>query len=204
MGRDLRAQGRCRDAGTAAPRRSGRRAGFSRLAPPPRRRWTLLRSSTRRSPPRARSSTGAARSSIDEGARYRFQPVARKDMAKELGYTGDTSDSASMNIWLHKQVMPSSPPTAARCRTTSRTDRTRDPTAEGPRAIAGLFICNRRIAASALRHQVGVLRRLVEIVGDEAAPGTTLRPSARINSSAPLINSKRCRARAAPPGFRCG
>jgi Domain of unknown function (DUF3597) len=24
---------------------------------------------------------------------------------KELGYTGDTNDSASMNIWLHKQVM---------------------------------------------------------------------------------------------------
>jgi len=30
---------------------------------------------------------------------------ARKDLAKELGYTGDTSDSASMNIWLHKQMM---------------------------------------------------------------------------------------------------
>jgi hypothetical protein len=30
---------------------------------------------------------------------------ARKDLAKELGYTGDTNDSASMNIWLHKQVM---------------------------------------------------------------------------------------------------
>jgi hypothetical protein len=24
---------------------------------------------------------------------------------KELGYTGDSSDSASMNIWLHRQVM---------------------------------------------------------------------------------------------------
>ena len=31
--------------------------------------------------------------------------AARKELAKELGYTGDTSDSASMNIWLHKQVM---------------------------------------------------------------------------------------------------
>jgi hypothetical protein len=31
--------------------------------------------------------------------------TARKDLAKELGYTGDTSDSAAMNIWLHKQVM---------------------------------------------------------------------------------------------------
>ncbi len=30
---------------------------------------------------------------------------ARKDLAKELGYTGDTNDSASMNVWLHKQVM---------------------------------------------------------------------------------------------------
>ena len=30
---------------------------------------------------------------------------ARKELATELGYTGDTSDSASMNIWLHKQVM---------------------------------------------------------------------------------------------------
>ncbi|RFU49529.1 DUF3597 domain-containing protein [Paraburkholderia sp. DHOC27] len=29
----------------------------------------------------------------------------RKQLAKELNYTGDTNDSASMNIWLHKQVM---------------------------------------------------------------------------------------------------
>lgn len=29
----------------------------------------------------------------------------RKELAAELGYTGDTSDSASMNIWLHKQVI---------------------------------------------------------------------------------------------------
>jgi hypothetical protein len=31
--------------------------------------------------------------------------TARKELAKELGYTGDMNDSASMNIWLHKQVM---------------------------------------------------------------------------------------------------
>jgi hypothetical protein len=31
--------------------------------------------------------------------------AARKELAHELGYTGDTNDSASMNIWLHKQVM---------------------------------------------------------------------------------------------------
>jgi 3-oxoacyl-ACP reductase-like protein len=31
--------------------------------------------------------------------------ASRKELAQELGYKGDTSDSASMNIWLHKQVM---------------------------------------------------------------------------------------------------
>ncbi|MEY9885374.1 DUF3597 domain-containing protein [Bradyrhizobium sp. USDA 329] len=31
--------------------------------------------------------------------------AARKDLAKELGYGGDMNDSASMNVWLHKQVM---------------------------------------------------------------------------------------------------
>ena len=31
--------------------------------------------------------------------------AARKELAKELGYTGDSNDSARMNIWLHKQVM---------------------------------------------------------------------------------------------------
>lgn len=30
---------------------------------------------------------------------------SRKELAKELNYSGDMSDSASMNIWLHKQVM---------------------------------------------------------------------------------------------------
>ena len=30
---------------------------------------------------------------------------ARKELAKELHYTGDPNDSASMNIWLHQQVM---------------------------------------------------------------------------------------------------
>ena len=29
----------------------------------------------------------------------------RKELARELKYSGDTNDSASMNIWLHKQVM---------------------------------------------------------------------------------------------------
>ena len=29
----------------------------------------------------------------------------RKELADELGYTGDKNDSATMNIWLHKQVM---------------------------------------------------------------------------------------------------
>jgi hypothetical protein len=30
---------------------------------------------------------------------------ARKELAKELHYSGDTADSAKMNVWLHKQVM---------------------------------------------------------------------------------------------------
>ena len=30
---------------------------------------------------------------------------SRKELARELNYTGDTGDSASMNIWLHRQVM---------------------------------------------------------------------------------------------------
>ena len=29
----------------------------------------------------------------------------RRELAKELGYTGSTVDTATMNIWLHKQVM---------------------------------------------------------------------------------------------------
>ena len=29
----------------------------------------------------------------------------RKELASELGYTGSTSDSAAMNIWLHKALM---------------------------------------------------------------------------------------------------
>jgi 3-oxoacyl-ACP reductase-like protein len=30
---------------------------------------------------------------------------ARKELAKELNYSGDTSDSAKMNVWLHKEVI---------------------------------------------------------------------------------------------------
>ena len=30
---------------------------------------------------------------------------ARKQLAQELGYTGQLNGSAEMNIWLHKQVM---------------------------------------------------------------------------------------------------
>ncbi len=31
--------------------------------------------------------------------------ASRKELAQELHYTGDMNDSASMNIWLHRQVM---------------------------------------------------------------------------------------------------
>jgi 3-oxoacyl-ACP reductase-like protein len=30
---------------------------------------------------------------------------ARKELATDLDYTGDQSDSASMNVWLHKEVL---------------------------------------------------------------------------------------------------
>jgi len=30
---------------------------------------------------------------------------ARKELATELHYTGDMNDSASMNVWLHKEVL---------------------------------------------------------------------------------------------------
>jgi Domain of unknown function (DUF3597) len=31
--------------------------------------------------------------------------AARKELAHELHYSGDTGDSGAMNVWLHKQVM---------------------------------------------------------------------------------------------------
>ena len=31
--------------------------------------------------------------------------TARKELAHDLHYTGDTADSASMNVWLHKEVI---------------------------------------------------------------------------------------------------
>ena len=31
--------------------------------------------------------------------------ASRKELAKELGYTGNMSDSATMNVWLHKTVL---------------------------------------------------------------------------------------------------
>ena len=31
--------------------------------------------------------------------------TARKELAKELSYSGDMNDSASMNVWLHGEVM---------------------------------------------------------------------------------------------------
>jgi hypothetical protein len=32
-------------------------------------------------------------------------PEARKELARELNYTGSTDDSAGMNVWLHRAVM---------------------------------------------------------------------------------------------------
>jgi hypothetical protein len=41
---------------------------------------------------------------------------ARKELAGELHYTGDTNDSAAMNVWLHKQVMQKPAQNGGRCR----------------------------------------------------------------------------------------
>jgi hypothetical protein len=45
---------------------------------------------------------------------------ARKQLAKELHYTGNTIDSAKMNVWLHKQIMTKLAPTAVNCRRISK------------------------------------------------------------------------------------
>ena len=29
----------------------------------------------------------------------------RRELARKLNYTGSTTDTATMNVWLHKQVM---------------------------------------------------------------------------------------------------
>jgi hypothetical protein len=31
--------------------------------------------------------------------------TSREDLAKDLNYTGDENDSATMNVWLRKQVL---------------------------------------------------------------------------------------------------
>lgn len=31
--------------------------------------------------------------------------TARKELAREFDYTGDTGDSAKMNVWLHREVI---------------------------------------------------------------------------------------------------
>ena len=43
---------------------------------------------------------------------------ARKQLATELHYSGDQNDSASMNIWLHKEVLKIFPRTAAKSQPT--------------------------------------------------------------------------------------
>ncbi len=53
-----------------------------------------------------RSSIGSS-SIVDLMKRVDLDPSLenRKSLAKELGYNGNTQDSASMNVWLHKEVM---------------------------------------------------------------------------------------------------
>jgi len=49
--------------------------------------------------------SGGARTVAGTGAPEIRDLAARKQLADELHYTGDKNDSATMNIWLHKQVM---------------------------------------------------------------------------------------------------
>src|SRR5690349_11133012 len=52
---------------------------------------------------------------------------ARKELAKELHYSGNTNDSAAMNVWLHKEVMTKLAENGGKCqirsgRESSRSD----------------------------------------------------------------------------------
>jgi Domain of unknown function (DUF3597) len=47
----------------------------------------------------------AAAASVNYDTNWRTSIVDLMKLAAELGFSGDTNDSASMNIWLHKQVM---------------------------------------------------------------------------------------------------
>ena len=82
---------RPRPASTAAPGATGRRRRHSHQA--------------------CREQQGKARLAAfdrrpDEAAQSRFRALRRaRSSPSELHYTGDKNDSASMNIWLHKQVM---------------------------------------------------------------------------------------------------
>jgi hypothetical protein len=45
---------------------------------------------------------------------------ARKQLAKELNYKGNTKDSAAMNVWLHKQIMGKLAANGGNCRLISK------------------------------------------------------------------------------------
>jgi hypothetical protein len=68
---------------------------------------STLRRSSPTSPPKIRRKLDWRKSIVDLMKLLNLDSSlgARKGLAKELGYTGDTNDSATMNIWLHKQVM---------------------------------------------------------------------------------------------------
>src|ERR1700748_1066428 len=56
-------------------------------------------------PGSASAPAGAGSSAAPAAPPPNVDVAASKELAKELSYTGDMNDSASMNIWLHKQVM---------------------------------------------------------------------------------------------------
>ena len=53
---------------------------------------------------------------------------ARRELATDLKYSGDTNDTATMNMWLHKEVMKKLAENAGRFRRScSRADERRRP-----------------------------------------------------------------------------
>ena len=42
---------------------------------------------------------------VDHRGEIRQRSAAVTELAKELGYLGDTKGSSKMNVWLHKEVM---------------------------------------------------------------------------------------------------
>ncbi len=133
--------------------------------------------------------------------------TARKQLADELHYTGDKDDSATMNVWLHKQVIKKLEENGGKVRPTSRIERNSPSPLCGGRVWAGHAASAGRAwrAVEEFQHlrpamHVGlVLDELGRRRGGRAARAGSRRSWRRARSS-----SSRCGPRAAPPRPRRG